>query len=381
MWLLSLLKHREKQSCEIDVCCKGPQVGELAEEFSQLGANLYHLPQGQTPWRFVTNLKELLVRRRYDVLHVHTGVHSSWAVRAANRARVPVVTTFHNTQFPRESVWTSRPFLGQIIKKYARYSLRFAVQHSDVATAVSQGVSDAVQQTAQIEDGPCQVVYLGVADAQPLNLNERVQKRKELDLSPKDKVLLHVGSLSEQKNHMGLLKIFRSIRNSVPNAKLLIAGMGPLQEKIQHRIKDLGLESDVRMLGLRKDVSGLMAMSDLLLFPSYREGLSLTLMDASAANLPIVASEIPGNLEATCGGANARLHATEDYEAMAASACALLQQKEFANELTCKARAFYEKEFSLAVSIRKWRKLYDALVAGQASGVGESFESKLQRVA
>ena len=180
---------------------------------------------------------------------------------------------------------------------------------------------------------------------------------------------------------MGLLKIFRSIRNSVPNAKLLIAGMGPLQGKIQHRIKDLGLESDVRMLGLRKDVSGLMAMSDLLLFPSYREGLSLTLMDASAANLPIVASEIPGNLEATCGGANARLHATEDYEAMAASACALLQQKEFANELTCKARAFYEKEFSLAVSIRKWRKLYDALVAGQASGVGESFESKLQRVA
>ena len=366
MWLLEMIRQVGRKSFVMDVCCKGPSLGELAEDFRQAEANLYHLPQQLGLWRSVAALRDLLISQRYDALHVHTGVHSGWAVRAARLAGVPVITTFHNTQYPRESAWTSRFLLGQAVKRYARWSLRYAVTKSQIATAVSKGVADVVQQVSRLKGPTCDVVYLGVSDPPILSCHEIELKRRELKVSPQDKVILHVGSLTEQKNHLGLLEVFRRIHSKLPQAKLLLAGEGHLRESIERRILELELGSVVQLLGLRSDVQELMHLSDLFLFPSIREGLSLTLMEASAARLPIVASSIPGNVEATAGGKAARLHEPGDHASMANSVCELIQQPSLASELTRHARQTYEQKFSLEVSTERWQNLYKHVILDSA---------------
>ena len=131
-----------------------------------------------------------------------------------------------------------------------------------------------------------------------------------------------------------------------------------MHDLINQRTQELGLQHAVRLFGLRSDVAEIMQSSDLLLFPSLREGLSLTLMEASAARLPIVASDIPGNAEATANGTSARLHAVGDYNAMADSVCQLLEQPEIALKFTRRAREVYEEKFSLDESIKRWQQLY-----------------------
>jgi len=112
------------------------------------------------------------------------------------------------------------------------------------------------------------------------------------------------------------------------------------------------------MLGLRDDVTSLMQISNVLVFPSVTEGLSLTLMEASAARLPIVASDIPGNREATCNGTAARLHDVMDLDAMAASAVALLRRPDRARQLAELARRAYVRTFSIDASVTRLMALY-----------------------
>ncbi|MCH2114797.1 MAG: glycosyltransferase [Pirellulales bacterium] len=363
IWLLEMMQYISRQKLEMDVCCKGPELGVLAEDFRQAGANVIHLPQKRNPLVFVRALRDLLIRMRYDAIHVHTGAHSSWSVRAAQSAGVPVITTFHNTRFPRESKWTSSPLLGQAVKQYTSWSIRYAVKKSQLVTGVSQGSADVVQKISRVQKPKCEVVYLGVEDPLVISQGEIEQKRKALQLTSADKVFIHVGSLTEQKNHLGLLEVFRLIHKKIPQARLLIVGTGPCREVIEQRTGELGLQDSAQLLGLRTDVSELMQASDLLLFPSIREGLSLALMEASAARLPIVASNIPGNFEATAGGKTGRLHEVEDYAAMANSACELVQQPALAAEITHSARRVYEQNFSLETSATRWQDLYRRVIA------------------
>jgi len=362
-WLLAMMQQVSRESFAMDICCKGPHLGDLAGEFRRAGGTLHHLPQRRVPLRFVWALRNLLVRGCYDALHVHTGIHSSWGVMAARLADLPVITTFHGTQFPRESAWSSRLLIGKAIQKYASRSLRYSVLESEVSTGVSQGVCDVVHRISRLKEPVCGVSYLGVLDTATLSKHEIDQKRRELDVAPKENIILHVGSFTEPKNHLGLLDIFWIIRQQLPQAQLLIVGEGGEREAIERRIAELGLESGVRLLGLRSDVAALMQASDLFLFPSIREGLSLTLMEASAARLSIVASEIPGNIEATAEGTTARLHDVKDHAGMAASACELLRKPALAAVLTDKARAIYERNFSLEVTSDWWQQLYGRVIA------------------
>ena len=102
----------------------------------------------------------------------------------------------------------------------------------------------------------------------------------------------HVGNLSEVKNHTYLLKIFRKILDKDPNSYLVCVGEGVLRRKIEDEIVTLGMENHVILTGIRRDVSSIMSAIDVLLFPSIYEGLPLTLIEAQAAGLPCIISDV-----------------------------------------------------------------------------------------
>ena len=122
---------------------------------------------------------------------------------------------------------------------------------------------------------------------------DKEQKRKELGLSMENIVLLSVGELNDNKNHIIPIRALAKLNNK--NIKYLIAGRGPLESYLKEEIKKLGLENQVKLLGYRKDIYELNKISDIFVFPSKREGLSVALMEAMVCQLLIACSNIRGN--------------------------------------------------------------------------------------
>lgn len=123
----------------------------------------------------------------------------------------------------------------------------------------------------------------------------REVKRKELGVSEQDIVLLSVGELSKDKNHKIVLEAMKEL--SEFGCKYFICGKGSLEEELDHYILENDLKQNVRLLGYRTDISELLQATDIYVFPSLFEGLSVALMEAVAAKLPIACTNVRGNTD------------------------------------------------------------------------------------
>lgn len=119
------------------------------------------------------------------------------------------------------------------------------------------------------------------------------QKRLELGLRAKDTVLISVGRLDKNKNNSTLIKAVSLCDN--PSIHLVICGDGEERELLSNLAKELGIETQIHLLGNRSDMKELYDMADVFVMASYREGLSRSIMEAMASGLPCVVSDIRGN--------------------------------------------------------------------------------------
>jgi glycosyltransferase EpsF len=356
---MHMLRAVPREEWAMDVCCKGSHCGVMASDAQLLGADVLHCPLPIYIGAFVDRLTGILHAGKYDVLHTHLGVHSALAVRAARRARVPVVSTFHNTAYPPQTALTMLPGARQVRSFYGARSIRYTLAHSNLVTAVSHGVAESISRYNRASSDRPRVSYLGVPAPRPLNLDDEFALRTSLRLGPEDRVILHVGRFLAAKNHRSVVEVFHGVQRRVPNAVLLLAGDGPLRLEIEKMVQAAGIGDAVRFLGVREDVGALMQISDVLLMPSHHEGLPLVVMEAGAAGLPIVASNIPGIAEGVAAGESALLHDVADVEGMAKSVAWLLESRDRRRALATAARAHYQRHFSVEAAASRLAQLYE----------------------
>lgn len=123
--------------------------------------------------------------------------------------------------------------------------------------------------------------------------NIRAEKRKELKIESDDVVIVSVGELNKNKNNTIVLDAISQIENS--KIKYCICGVGEEEENLRKQVHDLNLEDRVLFLGYRKDVIDILFASDIFIMSSFREGLSRSIMEAKAAGLICIVSDIRGN--------------------------------------------------------------------------------------
>lgn len=124
---------------------------------------------------------------------------------------------------------------------------------------------------------------------------DRAQKRRELGVPEDAFVMLSVGDLNANKNHSTAIKAFA--KADIPNSYYLICGEGELRNELGSLAEKLGVSQRIRLLGFRNDVREILKASDLFVFPSFREGLSVALLEAASAGITCVASNIRGNVD------------------------------------------------------------------------------------
>jgi glycosyltransferase involved in cell wall biosynthesis len=122
--------------------------------------------------------------------------------------------------------------------------------------------------------------------------------RTERGLPASDVLVLAVGRLEPVKGHSLLLDALHRALPRAPHLRLAILGAGSLEESLRARSHELGIAGRVDLLGFRRDVAEWMRCADIFAMPSWQEGMPLALLEAMACGLPIIASAVPGVIEA-----------------------------------------------------------------------------------
>ena len=257
--------------------------------------NHYVLPFERSPFKkgnleAYRQLKALLDREHYDIIHCHTPMGSVIARLAAGSARnrgTKVLYTAHGFHF-----YKGAPLVNWLLYYPVE---RFLSRRTDLL--ITMNSEDHRRANTFHAKSVAMVNGVGIdldrfSEASP---EQKAQVRRELGLKDGDIFAFTAGNLDPGKNHKTLLHAMKQLND--PSFHLVLAGNGPLYGELAALARELGLEQQLHLLGFRRDVYRLSSSADLFLFASRREGLSVSLMEAMACGLPIAASGIRGNTD------------------------------------------------------------------------------------
>lgn len=297
-WLMNVFRRMDRERFRFDFCTGTDRPCDHDDEIRALGGEILPCLGRRNLWHFEKRFGRILRERTYDIVHAHPYGFSGEVLRVAARAGVSCRLAHLHT--------TGDGCASTPVRMLYRRAMRFLVRR--YATGVLGCSRSAFQSffgPGWQKDRRMRVIYYGV-DMEPFNVPaQREGVRRELTLPPETKLMLHVGRFVEAKNHHGLIELFREIPPMQPEVHLLLVGEGELLDEVRHAVEQYGLQDRVHFLGVRADVARLMKASDIMVMPSVREGIPLTMLEAMAAGLPVVITDMPGIREAhdVCAGA------------------------------------------------------------------------------
>jgi glycosyltransferase involved in cell wall biosynthesis len=189
----------------------------------------------------------------------------------------------------------------------------------------------------------------------------RAEIRGALGLGDEDFVVLTVARLTRDKGHYEVLRALRQVVDEDPQVRLLLAGDGPEAEGLRREIERLALQDQVLLLGWRQDVPALLCAAEVLLLASHREGMPVATMEAMAAGLPVVATDIPGCREQVLPGETGYLVPVADVEGIARALLALRRDPRLRRLMGERAQQAAVR-FDVANVVRLQTQLYTRLL-------------------
>ena len=259
----------------------------------------YDIPFARLPWkrsniRAYRMLKKIIDEGNYDIIHCHTPVGAMIARLAALAARkkgTKVIYTAHGFHF-----FKGAPLLNWLLFYPAEWLL---APVTDVLITINK--EDYARARKQLRAK--RIEYVPGVGIQTEKFRERSidrkAKRASLGYGDADFLLLTVAEMTPNKNHITILKALSLLKEkgALEPIHYLICGRGEMWESLEQSAKEMGIDDHVNFLGYRTDAPELYQASDLFLFVTLREGLSVALMEAMSSGMPIVCAKIRGNTD------------------------------------------------------------------------------------
>jgi len=245
------------------------------------------------------------------------------ACKARQRGQLHIVRTVH-----AERQWLSRPWLGTLVNLLA-YPWFF-----DAEIAIAQGTQTMLDRrpAARLRHRQARLIYNGLNPAFVERLAQSPEPAKR-----DGPQLIIVGRLEEQKGHATLLAALPEILYHQPGATLTIVGVGNLHADLVAQSRALGVEASVHFLGGRNDVPQQLRQSDLFVSSSNWEGFPTVILEAMAARLPVVATDVGGSCELVRTGKTGILVPPRDPAALAKAILQLWQDQPHAQQMAATA--------------------------------------------
>lgn len=304
---------------QVDVACNCKEGNTISDErvqsmikrLADKGVPVIHVPiprkitdvKGIS--KSITQVKKMCDENQYNLLHCHSPIGSVVARLAAKNARksgTKVIYTAHGFHFYKGAPKQNWILFYPVEKICSRWTdVLITINKEDYAFAKKHMNAGRVEY----------IPGVGV-DTKKFQLEnfDKDRKRKELGIKDDDFFILSVGELNQNKNQEVIVRAIAKLNN--PKIHYFIAGKGDKADYLKELAKKMNV--NLHLLGYRTDIVELLNTADVYAFPSYREGLSVALMEAMAAGLPCVVSKIRGNVDLIEDGKGGYLCDTHDVD-------------------------------------------------------------------
>ncbi|MDN6729164.1 MAG: glycosyltransferase [Alkalibacterium sp.] len=253
---------------------------DYEEEIEYLGGNIYRIPKYKAINYFSYRNKwksMLMSHMEWNIIHIHHTVPAFAYLGIAKKNKLVTIVHSHTAG--------STKSIKSMLKIISRYPLRF---HSDYLFACSVAAAkwmfgNKSSKAIIINNSIDSKRYIFSAEKREL-------MRAELNLE-NSFTIGHIGNFSKAKNYPFILDVFNEVYKQNQFAKLLLIGKNANNPEVERRVKELNLEKNVILTGVRSDIPDMLQAIDVFLFPSLHEGLPVTLIEAQASGLKILASD------------------------------------------------------------------------------------------
>lgn len=303
---------------QVDVACDfmdrsvwtEERAERLIKELKESGAGICQVDFSRSVWRINRHirawkqLRKILREKKYEFLHCHTPIAGALGRIAGHQEQVKVIYTAHGFHF----------YQGAPLKNWLLYYPveKYLSSWTDVLITINK--EDYERAVKRFKAKKIKYVPGVGIDLETIQntIAHRNKKREELGIEEETVALLSVGELSKNKNHIAVIKALANLKDK--RIQYFICGQGKLKEYLTEESKRLSMEKQVHLLGYRRDVYEIYKACDIFVHPSYREGLSVAVMEAMASGLPCLVSDIRGNRDLIINGKNGILFSLKNQK-------------------------------------------------------------------
>ncbi|HDK25698.1 MAG TPA: glycosyltransferase family 1 protein [Candidatus Atribacteria bacterium] len=313
-------------------------------------------------------LIKLLKKKHYDIVHTHTTKAGILGRIAAYLSGVPVIVHgLHGSTFQA----FNSGLLNWLLFLFERFTDRF----TDAYVSVSKVLSETYTEKGIGKKDNHYTVYSGMELSKFYQARDKInyqEKYEELEINAGDFLIGNVARLETRKGHQFLLDAFKNIveEQKYGRVKLLIIGEGNKRKYLENYVKELNLGDKVIFTGYREDVEELMALMDIFVLTSLREGLPRVLVQAAAVGMPSIAFNVDGVPEIIEDNHNGFLVRVGDVEQLAKRIMQYIDHKELLVLHGKNGRELIKGKWSIEDMVEKIDKIYQKLVREKLGEIG-----------
>lgn len=336
-------------ACQV-VCVFEP--GSLAGELAEIGVPVIACRKDLSATPVVLWRLRRAIARHGGILHTHNATGHYFSVLASIGVQLAgIVSTRHGQ--------------GDAANSRRERLYRMAMGRTDAVVAVSSLLREHFLARGLLPAERMFAVTNGIDVDRfpPASADTRLRLRRSLGLTDTTRIIGTVGRLNWAKDQATLIRAFARLRDQRDDVALVLVGDGELRGALEQQAADEGLQSSVRFLGDRGDVADLLSGFDIFAMSSIREGYSIALLEACAAALPIVATDVGGNVEIVREGVNGRLVPMSDSDALTDALAQMLVDPEWATTLGAAGRNWVLAHASLTAVAARYDSIYAKLAA------------------
>ncbi len=347
-YLCTLSRGLVKKGHRVWIATSG---GNLVESLRASGVEHITLnirTKSELDWRIYFSLlplNQMIQENKIDLIHTQTRITQVMAACLSKATGKPFVSTCHGFFKNR---WSRRifPCWGQKV------------------IAISEAVSEHLRKDFKVDPKRIVLIRNGIdlENFPMVSVQMKEMKRRAFGLEDEPVVGI-IARLSLVKGHDVLIEAMKKVVAEFPKAKLLVVGEGSLGKKLKEMVEDFELSLNVRFYPIVNQSSDMLSLFDVFVMPSRQEGLGLSVMEAQAAGLPVVASKVGGLPSLIEDGRTGLLVPPENANLLAEAILLLLRNRPKAKEMGERARSFIQKEFSAERMVEETVRVYTTILA------------------
>lgn len=356
---LTILKHINRDKYDISICCL-EKIGDIGKQIEKIGFRVDCLNMPAKPYNIPTtfSLFRYLLKNRCDIVQTSLFATNFHGRIAAKLAGIPHIISEEHSEHYQYTTVKSLPYI---------WADKILALFTDRIICCSKKVMDSISELEGLPRDKFQAI-LSVVNFSKLEITiDKKKMRYHLGLNDSDVVLGNIASISPRKGHAVLIKAFKLMRESLPSAKLVIAGNEDANTKagLLKLIKELNLSKDIIFLGKQEKLANVFNVMDIFILSSFIEGIPLAVIEAMYMNIPVIATDVGGLREIIKDGETGVIVPSNDPQAMAKAVQDLLSNPNKIANIVRDAKTSAIARFVPQRYVLELEKCYETIISNR----------------